>query len=113
MTQRPVQLVLLRWRNSRVEVIEYYEGDDLSFEWVYTLAAEDARLLRAVICEVRPLEDDVDWDGQSLFVKDIVCFHGYQDYPAYWYKLNTKQPEELAEPDAAPKAKPAKKAKKK
>jgi hypothetical protein len=106
--ERPVQVILLRWRHG-LEVVEVMADEDTCTEWVHRLADEDRRLLRAVILEPRELEGDCDWGGPSLFVKDIICFHGYADYPAYWYKAQVKADEPMVEPAA----KPTKKAKKK
>ena len=103
----PIQIVILRWR-TYVEIVESFEGDDLDLGWIYRLADEDSRLLRAIVCEPKVLEDDDDWGGPSMFVRDVICFHGYADYPSYWYKEAPK----AASPEE-PESKPSKKAKKK
>jgi len=88
-----VAAVSLLWRNGYREIKCFTDEEDKDFGWVFRLAEEDDSLLRAVLMEVRPLDEDDQWGGPSLFVKDVVCFRGYEGYPPYWYTPNTTAPQ--------------------
>jgi hypothetical protein len=90
-------MVILSWRDGRADIQETEEPEE-STEWVFRLAEDDRRLVRAVIIEERTLEDDDDWGGASLFVRDIICFQGFEGYPPYWYQEAAPRSDAPGEP---------------
>jgi hypothetical protein len=102
-----LRIVSLLWLNDRREVREFYRHEDLlSLDWLYALSDDDPRLLRAIIIDARPLDDDDYWGGSSLFVSDVIMFRGYSVYPACWYPEPAQN--EPTEDAAAPAVKPKK-----
>lgn len=95
-------MVILTWRDGRTEVEETPEPEE-SIEWVFRLAEDDSRLARAIFVEECALEDDADWGGPSLFVRNVVCFHGHNSYPPYWYQEATPKGEVVEPPKKAKK----------
>lgn len=91
----------MTWTGGRTESEEFDDEDAHDFAWVARLAEDEPRLLRAVIAEVRELEDDDDWGGSVMFVTNIMCFRGFDGYPPYWYQEKVKQPP--PQEDAPPK----------
>ncbi len=94
----------------RHEVREFYNHADLlSLNWLYALSEDDARLLRALVIDRTPLEDDDDWDGPLYTMTDVIMFRGYSVYPPGWYA----EPAQPEQEEAAPPAAKPKKGKKK
>jgi hypothetical protein len=100
--------VILTWVGGRVERHECSRADARNLDWVYALAASDARLLKATVIEEVPLMGDDEFGGPVTFVTNIVCFRGSCAYPTFWYQeiSQYKTSDEAAVP-------PAKKARKK
>ena len=94
----------------RHEVREFYNHADLlSLNWLYALSEDDPRLLRAIVIDRTPLEDDDDWDGPLYTMTDVIMFRGYSVYPPGWYA----EPAQPEQEEAAPSAAKPKKGKKK
>ena len=94
----------------RHEVREFYNHADLlSLNWLYALSEDDPRLLRAIVIDRTPLEDDDDWDGPLYTMTDVIMFRGYSVYPPGWYA----EPAQPEQEEAAPPAAKPKKGKKK
>lgn len=102
-------MVSLLWQGDRREVREFYHPDDLlSLHWLYLLSDEDPRLLRAVVMDQHPMEDDEYWGGPAYFVTDVLLFRGYSVYPACWYHDAITPPEPVDEAAPAAPSKPKK-----